>query len=173
MNKLFKPKSNEELNEGLKSLDDSRLFILSARIGYKKGVEISLKNKDLMCHKISAFNQAIMTNQIEIVKLLIDNGTAIHTSANFAIRHASGNGYDEIVKLLIEAGVDIHANLEESLKFACVRGYHKVVKLLVEAGADTSKLGPSYLEHAFNSGFYEINKILKYNENTRFFKQNN
>ena len=47
--------------------------------------------------------------QLEVVKLLIENGADITVGDNCAIRWASRNGHIEIVKLLIENGADCTA----------------------------------------------------------------
>ena len=67
--------------------------------------------------KQEEFNEAIINNDIEIIKtLLTDNRVDPSVNNNEAIRDASSNGHIEIVKLLLaDSRIDIYKLLQEEI----------------------------------------------------------
>ncbi len=112
---------------------------------------------------------ASATDQIEIAKLLIENGADINETDNTGITtlmEASSNGQLEIVKLLIEKGADVNkvnAYGETALAVASYYGHLEIVRLLIEKGADVNEVdknGRTALMEASPNGWLEIIKLL-------------
>jgi len=68
---------------------------------------------------------------LDMAKLLLDNGADVHARDDDALRYASLNGHTDIVKLLIDNGADIHACNDDALILASYYGHTEVVKLLM------------------------------------------
>jgi ankyrin repeat protein len=79
--------------------------------------------------------EAVDKNNINEVKLLLENGADVHEMHDDALRRSSQLGHLEIVKLLLEYGADVHVFSDYAIKHASYFGHLEVVKLLVEHGA--------------------------------------
>ena len=84
--------------------------------------------------------KAVIADQIENVRELLDLGADIHSMNDFALSQAAFNGHTKIVELLLDHGADIHAEGEEgpdtALQFAAMRGHTDTVRLLLDRGAE-------------------------------------
>ncbi len=96
----------------------------------------------------SLLTSAIMSNNVELVKTLLDKGVRLDLNSELdgcVFMEAIQEGKDEIVKELIERGLDVNQKNEkgESLLLrACSYDYWEadVVKKLIEYGADVDEL---------------------------------
>ncbi|KAJ3287662.1 hypothetical protein HK104_008496 [Borealophlyctis nickersoniae] len=75
---------------------------------------------------------------LEIVRVLLKNGTDIHEHVDSALRAAARNGHLEVVELLLDNGADVHANDYEAMFLAAENGHIKVVRLLASKGEEQS-----------------------------------
>ncbi len=89
-------------------------------------------------------HEAISKGQIDICKLLIENGADIHATDNSLttpLHLASYHGYIDIAKLLIDQGADIrkrNRNGGNSLHMAAWGGHPVMVKLFIDKGIDAN-----------------------------------
>ena len=80
-----------------------------------------------------AFIYSCFVGDIELVKLLIENGTNIHVHDDLAFFSSCANGqHIEIVKLFIEHETNITDQYNKIFINSCKNGYIKVVKLLIK-----------------------------------------
>ncbi|KAF9112199.1 hypothetical protein BGX27_003800 [Mortierella sp. AM989] len=107
-----------------------------------------------------ALRYAVRGNDVEMVKLLIENEADVHAFNEEAIMVAAHKGYVEILKLLIQAGADFETNAGAPLRHAAEGGHTEAVRVLCESGADTMWGGCSALRTAASQGFDNIVAIL-------------
>jgi ankyrin repeat protein len=81
------------------------------------------------------FFKACEDGDLEIVKLLIDNGADVTSKDNMSIRWASREGHLEVVKYLIDNGADVTAQDNYAIRWASFNGHLEVVELLKKHGA--------------------------------------
>ena len=101
-------------------------------------VEVLLKDERCKLTNCFILSNAILKNNIDIVKLLladprVDPTESVDSScvSNYAIRVASENGYVDIVKLLLEdERVDPFDNYNYAIKYAYENGHIDIVELL-------------------------------------------
>ena len=113
--------------------------------------------------------KAAENGDIEIVKLLIDNGSNINDLyyGYTPLHKAAENGDIEIVKLLLENGADINAVDDDysrtPLHYAAYEGQKEVCQLLLEKGAHINAVdydGKTPLHDAVVYGHKEICQLL-------------
>ena len=113
------------------------------------------EKRDITEELIIEFQQACISNNLEKVKLILNETPGIINSRNkeqkTALFLASGKANIEVCKLLIEQGADIEAesNSLTPIWEAVGSGNLDVVKLLVESGADYDTKGKSRVTSAF------------------------
>lgn len=91
--------------------------------------------------KHTVLDTSISTNNIEITRLLLDNGANLNNP--YLLLGAISNGNVNLVKLLIERGMDVNGTDEEQippLHTAIEQRRFGIIRLLVENGADVNKL---------------------------------
>ena len=115
---------------------------------------------------------SVINNQVNLVKLLLDNGAEVDTQDKdhwTPLIYASAYGYNDIVKILIENGADIDskkvydAYIGSPLITAATNGNEETIKILLKAGANINiknKFGWTALMRASEKGFIIIVKIL-------------
>ena len=128
--KLVGP-TEEEILDNLKELSPNRLLIKSCKIGFLKGVEVSLeKGANVHCVREQPLCLSSSYGYIEIVKLLLDKGADIHVDNDYPLVYSSKYGKTDVVKLLLDRGANVHAQNDKSLKMAIERDNIETVKLL-------------------------------------------
>lgn len=106
------------------------------------------------------FTIAVDENNIEKVKLLLNNGGITLQEIDTALHLASSKGYNKVVKLLLDRGADIHSKNEMALRAASLQGHTETVKLLLNRGAKVNSREDISLLLASDSGHIEIVKML-------------
>jgi hypothetical protein len=106
LDKILKPKSEEDILKSLKRLSPNNILIKSSRGGFLEGVKISVKK-----------------------------GVNINIAGGFAIRHSCARGHYDIVKYLIDNGANIHIMSNMPLLRALTENNINIVKLLLDNGA--------------------------------------
>jgi ankyrin repeat protein len=89
---------------------------------------------------------ASLKGNVEIVKLLLENGAEVNAEEN-ALHAAAYQGNEVILKLLLEYGAEVNAGGGEyALQAALVywQGSEAIVKLLLENGAEVNAEGGGY-----------------------------
>lgn len=114
---------------------------------------------------------AAVARNLEIVKLLIDNGARPDDRSKkddaSALTLAAANGDIEIVAYLLDhkADIDLPGVLRETALIKATRGRHNnVVKLLLERGAsvdETDASGTTALEIAQRAGWKDTEALFK------------
>ena len=99
-----------------------------------------------------------LVQDVETIKLLLDNGADVHARDDYALRRASGKGYTEIVKLLLDRGADVDAYDGCALRWASEKRHTEIVKMLLDKGADVRN--NAALRRASDKGHTEIVKLL-------------
>jgi len=137
--KKFKPYHCDSNNNKFK-LDKYNLntcLKAAAEIGDLELVKLLIEQgADVKANNNYALRYASENGHLEVVKLLIEHGADVKAYDNYAIRHASAKGHLEVVKVLIEHGADVKDNDNYAIKWASDRGHLEVVKLLIEHGAN-------------------------------------
>ncbi|WP_082402873.1 ankyrin repeat domain-containing protein [Achromobacter xylosoxidans] len=103
---------------------------------------------------------AVVVENLETVKRLVEQGADIHFLRDCILRWAAGNGQLEVVKFLVEQGADIHADDDLALRWAAEEGHLDIVKFLVEKGADIHARNEEPLERAAEEGYIEVVQFL-------------
>ncbi len=114
-----------------------------------KDIVILLMNKgavvkeDISKYKYTPLQMAVMGNNVDIAKILIDNGVVANSEAGVpSILIATGRQYLEMTKLLLDSGADPNTrhplNNNTSLHSAAAAGNVELIKLFLSAGADVS-----------------------------------
>jgi ankyrin repeat protein len=130
-------------------------------------VQLLLENGATVDRYNRTFEVAVLNNDLNIVKVLLEAGADINLCMPDCILLAAGEGNYDILKLLIDRGVDVDAVRNEknntALHLAANFGHSKVVELLVESGADTNLknyYGYTPLILAISEDIKEMVKIL-------------
>ncbi|MCK5605114.1 ankyrin repeat domain-containing protein [Candidatus Pacearchaeota archaeon] len=111
-----------------------------------------------MSHDLIKFCDA---GNVDMVKLLLDNGADVESFDNRAIRWASQSGRYEVVKLLIKYGANIHSSNNSALKDASYYGHYEVVKLLLDNGDDAHFYYKTELRLAKKSSHDDVVELLE------------
>ena len=124
--------------------------------GHADAVQLLLDNHAdphiLVGKSRSALIEACYGSSEKIVKMLLDKGVGDTAQADgsmyYALRHASGVGYEGIVMMLIDHGADVKKDGEAALEAATANGHAHIVQLLMKNGAVMPEegFGPN-LEH--------------------------
>jgi ankyrin repeat protein len=170
LNNLLKERP-DALNYFLDNVEDQNLikgFDLISREKSQEG-DINAKDNDGQ----TALMRAALTDQTEIVKLLLDNGVNVDVKSDVgwtALMFAADKGFTNIVKLILQTGADINAQDNDgytALMGAAFSGRTEVVKLLLENDADMNakatdeeSRGTTALMSAAYNGYTEIVKLL-------------
>jgi uncharacterized protein len=154
-----------------------------------KKLMLAIKRKDLVVIKkiavehrqalkeidgLKAMSEAVKTNDIEVVKLLLKLGAEINDEDGVMYDNetplavACSSGSLEIVEALLEAGAVVDTSREDCeflnpLMCAVVGGYFDIVRLLVERGANIDIVrdgGSSALSIAIECRYEDIVKYL-------------
>ena len=96
-----------------------------------------------------AFGWSCANGQIEVAKLLLENGVNIHADNDFAFLLSCLNGHIDVAKFLLKKGANIHADNDYAFRWSCRNWHIKVAKLLCEQCEEYSVV-------------IKKNKILKY-----------
>ena len=100
---------------------------------------------------------AAMSGNAKAVRKILDDEIE---NNNLALYCAAANGCAEIVKMLIEAGSDVHTNDDAALRLASSRGHVETVKVLLKAGADLHAEEGAALRWALENGHDEVVDLL-------------
>ncbi|CAL1285645.1 unnamed protein product [Larinioides sclopetarius] len=129
---------------------------------------ICLNKKDK--HGLTPLHTAILWNNIDAVKILLDKETNVDANRSYgnytALQIAARCGNPYLVKLLIAKKAHIDAKCmfgATSLHLATLNGNFEIVKILVESGADVnakSYVGTTPLSNAASKGKIEIVEFL-------------
>lgn len=115
-----------------------------------------------------SLQEAAGAGNIEVVKILLNNGADINDSSSHSpLGAACAEGQLEIVQFLLDRGVDDKAlqgtTVTNPLRAAAGGGYTEIVKLLLARGADPNSMGHFHrtpLQAAASSGHMEIVQVL-------------
>ena len=124
-------KKNMVLYEYILALYDNKRVINQILYNYNAGYNCMSKvawGGDIM-------KTMICKGDIEMIKLLINNGTDFEPDLDSALYDACYAGNLEIVKYLIKESADIHADNDDALCIAGLKNRIKVVKYLIKKGA--------------------------------------
>lgn len=111
----------------------------------------------------------IQENDLDGVKLCVEQGTSIHYKDEDALIRASMLGHIQIVEYLVDQGANIHVENEHALKSAIHFGNTDVAVYLIEKGADiTTDGGYEALKIASLVNRLDIVKYLVDVHNVRF-----
>lgn len=99
-------------------------------IGDVEKVKQLIKEVDNRESRYEAFIEAIQKGNIEIVKILIEEGAEIFRNENEPFREASLYSQLEVMKILIEEGADVHARRDDALKTAFLNEDKKTIEFL-------------------------------------------
>lgn len=86
--------------------------------------------------KMLLLTEACLNGDVNVVRILLDNGHIVHAKNDEALKKAAGQGRFDVVKLLLERNADVHADNEEALCNAACSGHLDVVTLLLDSGAN-------------------------------------
>ena len=115
----------------------------------------SARGADIHAFNNEALRIAILKDQLEIVKYLVENGD----SSSKDLSAASQYGRLDIVKYLVENGADISAHNDDALVWASQYGHLDVVKYFVENGADARNI--QALKWARQKGHLDVAEYLE------------
>jgi ankyrin repeat protein len=139
-------------------MNDNVCLINASSKGYIDIIKMLIDNGTNISSKNNlSFRSACAYGNLDIAKLLLEKGAKIHSKNDYAIRWASYYGHYEVVKFLVEMGANINAKNDLSLRLACTSGSLAMVKYLVEVGA---KCCDDALFRASQNGHVEIVKFL-------------
>lgn len=153
--------------------DNPSALSWAARIGDLSLVS-SLLQKGADANKFSdamgstPLTQAVLGNNIFIVKLLLEKGANIHAidpDGRTALMWAALKGNLEITKLLLENKADVNFSLtgETALMLAASRGNRNIIRLLLEYKADINakdSFGQTAIFRATNNKDFKTVKLL-------------
>ena len=119
--------------------------IVEVKNAIKNGVDVNLRYLD----NLTLLFWAIISEQIEITRILIDSGADINVKAEdieeFTPLHlAAYKNQKEIMKILIDSGADINAKDkggETLLHRAAYDNQKEIMKILIDRGADINAMG--------------------------------
>lgn len=111
------------------------------------------------------FRVAIISNNLDIVKYLVENGANINASeiwfTTHPLRWASYKGHLDVVKYLIEKGANIHAKNEFSLIHAYTNNHFDVIKYLIDHGANIDAINTACHLYFMNKAPIDTKEYLK------------
>ena len=67
---------------------------------------------------------------LDMVKLLIDNGANVRLYDNYALKLSIDNGHYEVVKLLLDNGADVYAYYDDIALWRVSDRHNKITDLL-------------------------------------------
>ena len=143
----------------------SSVLSYACEVGDYKTAKLIIEDKGFNVSGTTYYvNKASGYGYLDIVKLLVENGADVTSSAtNDCMGNAAMNGHIDIVKYLLDNGVDVTKEYDRSLKEASYDGHFDIVKLLVENGANISgNEGFRTLEISVKNGYTDIVKFLIY-----------
>jgi ankyrin repeat protein len=97
---------------------------------------------------------------IELVRLMLDNGVDPHVSTDWPLRRACRVGSVAIVELLLQRGANIHAAGDAGLSVACEERNLEMIKLLLDNGADVHAKNEMALHTACRLGYTDVVTLL-------------
>jgi ankyrin repeat protein len=165
------------------SPDQNKKFIDAAKNGNIEYIKKNI-NKKIDIYQIDkAFSCAVISNKIEILKLLIKYGANVNggnDSSVSVLSLASYHGHLEVVKFLLNNGSYIDVRDSDGitpLMAASSDGHLKIVKFLVNKGANVNlKNLKTFNKTAFQIALYNLNfkiaKFLKNNGGNNNFQSN-
>ena len=103
--------------------------------------------------------KAVINNDLENIKDLIEQGADLHANHEGALRLAADFGHLEVVKYLLEQGANLNIFDDWALRWAVRYGRLEVVKYLLEQGADSDRISEKILNQVFTSYDLQIKKI--------------
>ena len=166
--------------EILKKQDGLSPLFYAVRIGknkaaeflISKGAEMNEFAKDInefSPREFTPITDAIRTNNIEIIKLMIENGANVHKSTSLGetyLHFAAFLNRIELIEYFISKGIDVNVKKNgnlTSLHIAAITGYEDIARLLIVKGADInckSSDGGTALHFAEAAGNNEIVNLL-------------
>lgn len=137
-------------------------LILAAQKKSFNTISVLVKSKNINLNVTSQESENILMlaaiqNQLELAKLLIDQGAEVNKPGWTPLHYASTKGHTDMMRLLIESSAYIDAespNGTTPLMMAAYYGTPQSVKLLLEEGADPllkNKLGLSAMDFAMQT----------------------
>jgi uncharacterized protein YnzC (UPF0291/DUF896 family) len=137
-------------------------FFKACEDGDLEIVKLLIENgADVTAEDNYAIRRASQNGHLEVVKYLIDNGADVTAEDNYAIRTASQEGHLETVKYLIENGADVTAKNNYAIRWASANGHLEVVKYLIDNGVDVTADDNQAIRYASYYGYLEVVKLLK------------
>lgn len=103
---------------------------------------------------------------MEIVRILLKAGAAVHIGSSTPLELATGNGLTEVVNLLLEAsnysGRQKNTKFDDAWFLAICGGHIDIVRSLIAVGADVNRLWSrgSGLHYAIERGQKAIGQLL-------------
>ena len=128
---------------------ETTLLMWAARNGHNDLVEALIEaGADInttSIQKMTALNYAINANNLDAIKLFIENGIdpdmVIDKYETTLLMWAAKNGHNELVEVLIKAGADINKKDkigESALITACFWEQPKIAKIIINAGGNVN-----------------------------------
>jgi hypothetical protein len=77
---------------------------------------------------------------VDMVKLLLQNGADVGMHGNAALLVACQGGHRDVAQALVERGADVHVDYDSPLMWAAQRGDAKMAAMLLDHGADPDAL---------------------------------
>jgi len=105
--------------------------------------------------------QAALRGNVSTVRALLDAGSDIHASDDFALATAAKYGQTETVRLLLDRGANFHAQNDWALRVAANAGHLATVRELLNAGADAHAANDEALRWAQESGHPDVVQLLQ------------
>lgn len=103
-----------------------------------------------------SFALAALYGNLEIVKILFDNGADVHHNNEYALRCGAEKGFLEIVQFLVEKGANLHADNDYALEWSIRKGKTDVACYLLDNGADFCASHKTPIYCAINTDNHEI-----------------
>ena len=107
-----------------------------------------------------AFNHACEKGYYDIVELLLQHGTDVHTGGGQNLCHACQEGNFDMVELLLKYGADVHVRNDQPLRDACEEGHLDIVSLLIGYGANVNVNDDEVIVNSYCLMFIDVVKFL-------------